>query len=84
MEEIPFWNKYLLTLNESSKYFNIGENTLRKFISEHENEDFLISIGNKKLIKRKMFEQYIDTHITVMWRDILILEPLFDRIEYHI
>lgn len=58
--EIPIWEKYVLTITEAAAYFQIGENKLRKLIDENENSDFLLINGNRVLIKRKLFENYID------------------------
>ena len=61
MERVPVWEKYTLTIAEASSYFNIGESKLRKFLSEHQGEDFVLMNGTKVLIKRKKFEKIIDT-----------------------
>ena len=58
--EIPFWEQYTLTVEEASKYFRIGENKLRRIISENKDADYLIWNGNRAQIKRKLFERYID------------------------
>ena len=58
--EIPFWEQYTLTIEEASKYFRIGENKLRRIISENKNADFILWNGNRAQIKRKLFEKYID------------------------
>lgn len=63
---LPWWQKYTLTIEEASKYFGIGEKTLRRFIKEHENEDFIIYNGSKVQIKRKAFEKYIDENVNVL------------------
>lgn len=52
--------KYSLTLEESAQYFNIGLNRLRDFIKERRDADFLLWVGTKCLIKRKMFENMLD------------------------
>lgn len=57
---IPFWEQYTLSIEEASKYFRIGENKLRKIISENKDADYIIWNGNRAQIKRKLFEKYID------------------------
>lgn len=64
--ELPWWQKYNLTIEEASQYFSIGERTLRKFITEHPDAHFVIHNGSKILIKRSVFEKYIDEHLTVL------------------
>ena len=63
---LPWWVKYTLTIEEASLYFGIGEKTLRRFVKEHPNENFIIYNGTKIQIKRKVFEKFIDEKLTVM------------------
>ena len=58
--EIPVHEKYMLTFEEASRYFNIGENRLRSFAGEHEGENWMFKKGSQTLIKRKQFEKLID------------------------
>ena len=50
--ELPWWQKYTLTLNEASEYFGIGYKKLKMFVQEHSDEDFVLWNGNRALIKR--------------------------------
>lgn len=59
-EEIPFWKQYTLTIEEAAKYFHIGEKRLRQIAVEQPDAEFILRNGNRVLIKRKLFEQYID------------------------
>ena len=59
--DVPIWQKYLLTIEEASKYFRIGENKLRKLAEENLNASWVIMNGNRIQIKRKQFEKIIDT-----------------------
>jgi excisionase family DNA binding protein len=58
---IPFWLKYVMTVEEASQYFRIGENKLRKLIGENKNANWVLWNGNRAQIKRNLFERYIDT-----------------------
>ncbi len=58
--EIPFWERYTLSVEEAAAYFRIGENKLRKLISENVSADFLLWNGNRPQIKKKIFEKFID------------------------
>lgn len=58
--QIPFWEKYTLTVQEASAYFRIGESKLRRIISENKDADFILWNGNRPQIKRAIFEKYID------------------------
>ena len=52
--------KYNLTIKEAVKYFNIGEKNLRRLVSDNTNADYILMVGNMILIKRNIFEQFID------------------------
>lgn len=58
-EDVPLWEKMLLSLKEAAIYSNIGMNRLRE-ISDDQLCDFVLWVGNKRLIKRKKFEKYIE------------------------
>lgn len=60
VKEVPIWEKFNLTVDEASAYFNIGKNRLRDLLEEP-GCPFALNVGNKKkLIKRKKLEQYIE------------------------
>ena len=56
---IPIWEKSNLTLEEASAYSNIGVNKLRE-LSDNKNCDFVLWVVSKRLIKRKLFDKYIE------------------------
>jgi excisionase family DNA binding protein len=58
--QIPYWERYLLTIREAAEYFHIGEKKLRQIVEENGTADFIIMNGNRAMIKRKAFEQYLD------------------------
>ncbi|MBO4636842.1 MAG: helix-turn-helix domain-containing protein [Clostridiales bacterium] len=58
--EMPFWEKYTLTIREAAEYFHIGEKRLRQIVDDNPSSDFVIMNGNRAMIKRKSFERYID------------------------
>ena len=57
-KEIPIWEKSNLTLEEAAAYFNIGINKLRE-ISDSDSYSFVLWVGNKRLIKRELFKEYL-------------------------
>lgn len=57
MIEIPINLKLNLTIEEAIAYSNIGENTLREELAKPYCP-FVLKIGNRKLIKRKEFEEW--------------------------
>ena len=60
MKEVPIWEKSNLTLEEAAAYSGIGINKLRSLANDPRCS-FVIRIGNKKLIKRKKFEEYLSS-----------------------
>lgn len=58
---IPICEKFNLTIEEASKYFNIGRDKLYELIKE-DNCKFVLHNGRNILIKRKMFERYLENN----------------------
>ena len=61
MIEIPYWEKYMLTLREAAEYFHIGEKKMRQIVDDNMDAKFLLENGNRVMIKRKLFEEYLDS-----------------------
>ncbi|MCM1252406.1 MAG: hypothetical protein NC321_06265 [Clostridium sp.] len=57
--------KYNLTVKEASAYFSIGEKKLRRIVEENPDADFILRNGSHMLIKRNVFEKYIDAVCSV-------------------
>ncbi len=57
--DVPICDKYALTIKEAVAYFNIGEKKLRKLAFENTGRFSLMS-GNRYLIIRTKFEQYLE------------------------
>ena len=57
---VPVWEKYSLSVEEAAAYFRIGENNISNIISQNPDADFWFWNGNRKQIKRKLFEKYMD------------------------
>ena len=64
MKEVPIWEKSNLTLEEAAAYSGIGINKLRDLTSE-QNCRFVLWVGNKWLIKRRLFDQYIEQEYSI-------------------
>ena len=58
-KEVPIWEKSNLTLEEAAKYTGIGVNKLRE-ISDAKDCKFVLWVGNKRLLKRKKLEEFLD------------------------
>lgn len=57
---IPINEKYMLTIKEASEYFNIGIKNIRR-MAEENNGSYAVFLGNRYLIVRKKFEEYMDS-----------------------
>lgn len=57
---VPLWAKYILTIQEAAEYFHIGEKKLRRLAEEKADADFILVNGKRVMIKRKLFEKYLD------------------------
>ena len=55
---VPIWERTTLTLMEAVQYTGIGSDKLRE-ISEREDCDFVLWVGNKRFLKREKLEEYI-------------------------
>lgn len=58
MNEIPIQERYMLSIKEASLYFNIGIKKLRR-MAENNDGDFALYLGNRFLICRQKFEEYL-------------------------
>lgn len=64
IKAIPIWEKSNLTLEEAAIYSNIGVNKIRE-ISNNNNCPFVLWIGNKRLIKRRKFDEFIESQFSI-------------------
>ena len=60
--KMPFWLKLNMTIKEGAAYSNIGINRIEELLKQPKC-NFVLYVGNKKLVKRKEFEQYISKSI---------------------
>lgn len=61
---VPIWEKAALTIEEAAAYSNIGINRIRE-ITDDPNCGFVLWVGKKRLIKRKLFDKYIDSTYSI-------------------
>lgn len=64
IEKVPVWEKANLSLEEAAAYFGIGINKLRDMTND-ENCSFVLWNGNKRLIKRKQLERFLETAYSI-------------------
>ncbi|EGM52216.1 hypothetical protein LSGJ_00636 [Ligilactobacillus salivarius GJ-24] len=63
-KDVPIWHKSNLTLTEAAKYFNVGIDKLRK-ITNDEDCNFVLWVGNKRLIKRELMDEYLKKQYSI-------------------
>ena len=59
MKEVPIWEKSNLTLEEAAAYSGVGISKLRE-ITNNERCGFVLWVGTKRLIKRKLLDKYLE------------------------
>lgn len=64
-KDIPFFEKYLLTVNEASLYFHIGQKKTYEVVRNHEGAKWLIYNGQRIMIKKDMFAMWLDEQATI-------------------
>lgn len=64
VDAVPIWEKINLTVQEAAEYSGIGINRIKE-LSNNENCPFVLWVGNKRLIKRKKFETYLDSQFSI-------------------
>ena len=64
VKDVPIHEKSNLTLEEASAYFGIGINKLREITNDN-NCNFVLWIGSKRLIKRKLCETYLEKQFSI-------------------
>lgn len=62
---VPLCEKYSLSIAEAVAYFGIGEKKLRKLIDENQHAKWFIQNGVKYLVKRELFEKFLDEVTTI-------------------
>jgi excisionase family DNA binding protein len=64
--EIPFWQKYTLSVQEAAEYFGISDKKIRQIVCEHPNENYILWNGTRPRIKRMLFEKYVDEKLNAI------------------
>ena len=64
MISIPISEKANLTLEEAAAYSGIGIHKIR-MLSEKAECDFVLWVGNKRLIKRQKFAEFIERQYSI-------------------
>ena len=62
--EVPIWEKSNLTVEEAAAYPGVGRGKLRE-LSDPEDCTFVLWVGNKRLIKRKLLDEYLENMYSI-------------------
>ena len=63
-ERVPIYHKMALTIREAAEYSNIGINKIDTMLKQP-NCPFVLFVGNKKLVKRREFEDFIRCQLVI-------------------
>lgn len=63
-ERVPIEQKLALTIKEAAEYSNIGINKI-DYLLKQPNCPFVLYVGTKKLVKREIFEKYIQQKLVI-------------------
>ena len=61
---LPINHKMLLSIREAAEYSNIGINKIDEMLKQP-NCPFVLYVGTKKLVKRKAFEEFIESKVAI-------------------
>ena len=61
---LPIDRKMLLSIREAAEYSNIGINKIDEMLKQP-NCPFVLYVGTKKLVKRKAFEEFIESKVAI-------------------
>lgn len=64
VQTVPIHEKLALTIREAAEYSNIGINKIDEMLRTP-NCPFVLFVGKKKLVKRKEFEEFISSRLTI-------------------
>lgn len=59
-KRVPLWEKYALTVDQAAEYFGIGQKKIRNMICIYQDAKWYMLNGERTLIKRKLFEDFLN------------------------
>ena len=57
---LPFYEKYLLTVEEATIYYHIGAKKLTQFIKDNPKAKWILMNGKRTMIKKELFSMWLD------------------------
>ena len=58
--QIPYYEKYLLSIDEAAVYFHIGSRKMQQLVQTNPKARWWLINGNRKMIKKAMFADWLD------------------------
>ena len=63
-KQVPIYEKLNLTIEEAALYSGIGQKRIRP-LAKRNDADFVLYCGRKLLIKRKLFDDYLEHEVVI-------------------
>ena len=60
IKDVPLWERYALTVDQAAAYFGIGTKKIRNMISVYKDAKWYFLNGERVLIKRELFENFLN------------------------
>ncbi|MBR4590042.1 MAG: excisionase [Bacteroidaceae bacterium] len=60
IKDVPLWERYALTVDQAAAYFGIGTKKIRNMISVYKDSKWYLLNGERVLIKRELFENFLN------------------------
>lgn len=64
--QMPWWNKFTFSVQETANYFGFSDKKVRKIIDENENADFVLWNGTRPRIKKDLFAKFVNEKLTAI------------------
>ena len=62
---LPYYERYLLTIDEAAAYFHIGSKKMVELVQNHEGAKWYLFNGNRRMIKRDLFASWLDEQTVI-------------------
>ena len=64
IQKVPIWYKPTLSISEASVYTGISTTKLYE-LTDSEDCPFVLWIGNRRLVKRRLFDEFIERRYSI-------------------
>lgn len=58
-QEVPYYQRLCISIEEAAEYSMIGEQRLRKIIEDDRSLDWVLRVGSRTRVKRPQFEKWV-------------------------